>query len=79
MAAASAALAEARARGPPMSPDHPPEAEEDDDCLLTPTAGRTAALLDPPMPSSSTTTTAPSLGGLQPLTKESNKHHQRVL
>ena len=60
MAAASAALAEARARGPPMSPDHPPEAEEDDDCLLTPTAGRMAALLDPPMPSSSTTTTAPS-------------------
>ena len=60
MAAASAALAEARARGPPMSPDHPPEAEEDDDCLLTPTSGRTAALLDPPMPSSSTTTTAPS-------------------
>ena len=33
MAAASAALAEARARGPPMSPDHPPEAKEDDDHL----------------------------------------------
>ncbi len=60
MAAASAALAEARARGPPMLPDHPPKAEEDNDRFLTPTAERTAALLDPPMPSSSTTTTAPS-------------------
>jgi hypothetical protein len=32
--AAAAALA---ARGPPMSPDHPPEAKGDDDRILTPT------------------------------------------
>ena len=60
MAAASAALAEARARGPPMSPDHRPKAKEDNDHLLTPTDKRMAALLNPPMPFSSTATTAPS-------------------